>query len=256
MCLSVYLCRAVALVGPKERFAVWDGTLAVSHYKANLVRVKYINNVLEPGKSCVVLPADPEQQLRVSQPRIIKHLLLQRRGHQVRPLLPRLMDILINSLYSQKEVFLREVISNASDALDKIRFAALTDPALLGDNKDLEIRVDVNEEEKYIEFRDTGVGMTKAELVQNLGTVAKSGTTNYLSALKENKINLIGQFGVGFYSTFLVGKKIVVVSKSNNDNQHIWTSESAATFTVEEDPAGNTLGRGTLVRIYLKEDSL
>ena len=98
--------------------------------------------------------------------------------------------------------------------------------------------------------------MTKSELIQNLGTVAKSGTTNYLSALKENKINLIGQFGVGFYSTFLVGKKVVVISKSNNDNQHIWVSESAATFTVEEDPAGNTLGRGTLVRIYLKEDSL
>ena len=98
--------------------------------------------------------------------------------------------------------------------------------------------------------------MTKSELIKNLGTVAKSGTTNYLSALKENKINLIGQFGVGFYSTFLVGKKVVVISKSNNDNQHIWVSESAATFTVEEDPAGNTLGRGTLVRIYLKEDSL
>lgn len=98
--------------------------------------------------------------------------------------------------------------------------------------------------------------MTKSELIQNLGTVAKSGTTNYLSALKENKINLIGQFGVGFYSTFLVGKKVLVISKSNNDNQYIWVSESAATYTVEEDPAGNTLGRGTLVRIYLKEDSL
>lgn len=98
--------------------------------------------------------------------------------------------------------------------------------------------------------------MTKNELIQNLGTVAKSGTTNYLSALKEGKINLIGQFGVGFYSTFLVGKKVVVISKANNDNQHIWVSESAASFTVEEDPEGNTLGRGTIVRIYLKEDSL
>ena len=98
--------------------------------------------------------------------------------------------------------------------------------------------------------------MTKAELIQNLGTIAKSGTTEYVSALKESKINLIGQFGVGFYSTFLVGRKVVVISKSNKDDQHIWTSESAAAFTVEKDPEGNTLGRGTIVRIYLKEDAL
>lgn len=98
--------------------------------------------------------------------------------------------------------------------------------------------------------------MTKKQLVENLGTVAKTGTTQYLSALKESKINLIGQFGVGFYSTFLVGKKVVVISKANGDDQHIWVSESAASFTVEADPAGNTLGRGTIVRIYLKEDAL
>jgi heat shock protein 90kDa beta len=166
------------------------------------------------------------------------------------------MDILINSLYTQKEIFLREVISNGSDALDKIRFLALTDPSVLGDTKELEIRIEINEEEKYIQFRDTGVGMSRAELIQNLGTVAKSGTTNYLSALKEGKINLIGQFGVGFYSTFLVGRKVVVISKANHDDQHIWTSESAAAYTVEKDPEGNTLGRGTIVRIYLKEDAL
>lgn len=98
--------------------------------------------------------------------------------------------------------------------------------------------------------------MTREELIQNLGTIAKSGTTNYLTALNEGKINLIGQFGVGFYSTFLVGKKVVVISKSNNDEQYIWTSESAAAYTVEKDPEGNTLGRGTIVRIYLKEDAL
>lgn len=166
------------------------------------------------------------------------------------------MDILINSLYTQKEIFLREVISNGSDALDKIRFLSLTDPEILGDTKELEIRIEINEEQKYIQFRDTGVGMSRAELIQNLGTVAKSGTTNYLSALKEGKINLIGQFGVGFYSTFLVGRKVVVISKSNQDDQHIWISENAASYTVEKDPEGNTLGRGTIVRIYLKEDAL
>ncbi|MCB0369838.1 MAG: ATP-binding protein [Bdellovibrionales bacterium] len=166
------------------------------------------------------------------------------------------MDILINSLYSQKEIFLREVISNASDALDKIRFESLSDSDALGETRELEVRIDIDEEERYIQFRDTGVGMSRQELIQNLGTVAKTGTTSYLSALKEGKINLIGQFGVGFYSTFLVGKKVVVISKSNKDDQHIWTSESAASYTVEPDPEGNTLGRGTIVRIYLKEDSL
>lgn len=90
------------------------------------------------------------------------------------------MDILINSLYSQKEIFLREVISNSSDALDKIRFMSLSDPDLLGDTRDLEIKIDINEEEKYIQFRDTGVGMTRQELIKNLGTVAQSGTTSYL----------------------------------------------------------------------------
>lgn len=98
--------------------------------------------------------------------------------------------------------------------------------------------------------------MTKEELIQNLGTIAKSGTTNYLSALKESKISLIGQFGVGFYSTFLVGAKVQVISKSNQDDQYVWTSESAAAYTIEKDPNGNTLGRGTIVKIYLKEDAL
>lgn len=98
--------------------------------------------------------------------------------------------------------------------------------------------------------------MTKQELIENLGTIAKSGTTNFLEALKAGNINLIGQFGVGFYSTFLAGSKIVVISKSNNDNtQWIWTSEAAASYQIKPDPEGNTLGRGTIVRIYLKEDA-
>lgn len=132
----------------------------------------------------------------------------------------------------------------------------MTSPEALGDTKDLEIRIEINEEEKYVQVRDTGCGMTKQELIENLGTIAKSGTTNFLEALKAGNINLIGQFGVGFYSTFLAGSKIVVISKSNNDNtQWIWTSEAAASYQIKPDPEGNTLGRGTIVRIYLKEDA-
>ena len=98
--------------------------------------------------------------------------------------------------------------------------------------------------------------MTKKDLVDNLGTIAKSGTTQFLEALKGGNLNLIGQFGVGFYSTFLAGSKVVVITKNNNDKQYVWTSESAASYVIEEDPEGDTLGRGTEVRVYLKEDAL
>lgn len=166
------------------------------------------------------------------------------------------MDIIINSLYTQKEIFLREVISNASDALDKIRFMSVSDSGVLGDTKDLEIRVSIDEEAKTISVRDTGVGMTRQELAQNLGTIAKSGTVNYLEALKGGNINLIGQFGVGFYSTFLAGHRVEVTSKSNDDKQYVWVSEAASSYKLFEDPRGDTLGRGTEVKIHLKEDAL
>lgn len=130
---------------------------------------------------------------------------------------------------------MREVISNASDALDKLRFMSLTDESVLGDNKNLEIRIKINEAENYISVRDTGIGMTKQEMIENLGTIAKSGTTSFLEALSGGNINLIGQFGVGFYSTFLAGYKVVVVSKNNKDVQYKWISEAAASYTIEKD---------------------
>jgi heat shock protein 90kDa beta len=130
----------------------------------------------------------------------------------------RLMDIIINSLYTKKEVFIREIVSNASDALDKIRFISVQNPEYLGDYPEMEIKIDFDNEAKTISITDTGVGMTKAELIKNLGTVAKSGTTAFLEAMgKGDSMNLIGQFGVGFYSAFLVANKVEVTSKSNDD---------------------------------------
>ena len=167
------------------------------------------------------------------------------------------MDILINSLYTKKEVFIRELISNASDALDKVRFIALQNPEFLASNQNLEILIDFDHDAKTLSITDTGVGMTKAELIKNLGTVAKSGTTAFLEAMgKGESLNLIGQFGVGFYSAFLVANKVVVASKANDDEQHVWTSTADAKFFVTKDPRGDTLGRGTRVTLHLKDDAV
>merc|ERR1711871_1247925 len=170
----------------------------------------------------------------------------------------RLMDIIINSLYKQKEIFLRELISNASDALDKIRFLSLSEDGILGEgeNKKLEIRISFDKEARTLTLRDRGVGMTKQDLIQNLGTVARSGTTQFVEAVTSGQdTNLIGQFGVGFYSAYLVADKIQVTSKHNDDSQHIWESTADATFTIAEDPRGDTLGRGTEIKLFMKEDA-
>jgi len=163
----------------------------------------------------------------------------------------------VNALYTHKEVFLRELISNGSDALDKVRFLSLKDPDILGTLKDLKIMIELNKEDKTVSVTDTGVGMTKEELVKNLGTVAKSGTAAFAEALTKGDINnLIGQFGVGFYSTYLVAKKVVVTSKNKNDDQYIWVSQAGSSFSVIKDPKGNTLERGTRVTLYLKDDAI
>ncbi|KAJ3125483.1 hypothetical protein HK098_000242 [Nowakowskiella sp. JEL0407] len=172
----------------------------------------------------------------------------------------RMMKLIINSLYKTKEIFLREIISNASDALDKIRFISLTNKEALGDTTDLKITIVADKEKKAIIIRDTGVGMTKKELVANLGTIAKSGTSEFLNQMENNKtadMGLIGQFGVGFYSVYLVADRVTVVSKNNNDPvQHIWQSDAENDFTIIEDPRGNTLGRGTEITIHLKDSAL
>jgi heat shock protein beta len=170
----------------------------------------------------------------------------------------RLMDIIINSLYSKKEIFLRELISNASDALDKIRFLSLTDPKVLGDGdaSKLEIRISTDKKAGTITISDTGIGMTKDDLMNNLGTIAKSGTSSFLEKMsKEGDMNLIGQFGVGFYSVYLIADSVTVVTKNNDDDQYVWVSSADASYTISKDPRGNTLGRGTSITMKVKEDA-
>ena len=178
------------------------------------------------------------------------------KNHSFQAEVSKLLDLVANSLYSEREIFLRELISNSADACEKLRYQSLSKKNILGDDVDLKINVRVSKKKKYIEIQDNGIGMTEQELIDNLGTIARSGTSKFMEAMKNKKetdVSAIGQFGVGFYSSYMVADNVEVISKgAEAEDSYLWKSNGKENYSIEK--IDNTK-RGTTIKLLIKKDA-
>ena len=178
------------------------------------------------------------------------------KNHSFQAEVSKLLDLVANSLYSEREIFLRELVSNSADACEKLRYQSLSKKNILGDDKELKINIRVSKKKKFIEIQDNGIGMSNDELIDNLGTIARSGTSKFMEAMKNKKdsdISAIGQFGVGFYSSYMVAETVEVSSKSAEDNRsYLWKSDGKENYTIQEI---ENIKRGTIIKLNIKKEA-
>jgi len=169
----------------------------------------------------------------------------------------QLLSLIVNTFYRKKEIFLRELISNASDALDKVRYVSISEPSILNDEPDFFIHIIPSKANNSLTVADSGIGMSKMDLINNIGTIARSGTKRFIEALQQGTdLSLIGQFGVGFYASYLVSVKIIIYTKATYDHYYAWESLTGGSYSITRIGAIKNFGRGTRVCIFLKDDQL
>src|ERR1700712_751864 len=247
---------AISLMTPRPRSRRRSGAI-LPRFRTRMPRLDRLPNLATSGGNAI---SGLSQPLRFSSEPNMTETATAAESQPFQAEVAELLNLMVHSVYSETDIFLRELVSNASDACDKLRYEAISAPELITDGAPPVIRIAPDKKANTLSVVDTGIGMDRQELIDNLGTIARSGTKSFLSRLTEAKdgAGLIGQFGVGFYAAFMVAERIVVTSRrAGSDEAWVWSSAGGAGFEIG--PAGETegarIGRGTEIVLHLKDDA-